>query len=140
MKIEPPKRIAAGDELTVAWLNHIRDLLVESRIVSLGPGFTGGPTPSGTILGLATAQGSNGFFKGKVKTGGISARTSDASHGTGSVEIWVLNSSGSWIDSGDSATVTSISSTTGGIVAGTWVNCIYRDDGGAEILSVDCGN
>jgi hypothetical protein len=81
-----------------------------------------------------------GVFKGKT-SGAITARTSDSAHGTGTVAIWVKNpSTGNYIDSGTTATVDYISSTTGGLATGTWVICAYREDGSAEIIAVDCGN
>ena len=80
-------------------------------------------------------------FKGKVHTGGITARTSDTTHGTGKVDVWARNAStGLYASTGVTVNVDYISSTTGGLAAGVWVNCMVREDGGAEIISVDCAN
>lgn len=79
--------------------------------------------------------------KGKVASGGISARTSDADHGTGEVEIWIKStSSGTYSDSGMKVTVDYISSTTGGLSAGVWVGIGQYGDGHWEIQNVDCAN
>ncbi len=96
--------------------------------------------PGGTVIGIV-GNDSTGIFKGKVAVGGISARTSDSAHGTGTVEVWYKDpSTGDYVDSGETEDVDYISSTIGGLSAGVWVNCAYRDDGGAEIISVDCAN
>ena len=53
----PPKRLKAGDELVVAWLNSIRDAAVEGSISHLGVGLKGSPTPNGWSIGLDVVFG-----------------------------------------------------------------------------------
>lgn len=48
----PPPRLKAGDELTIAYLNSIRDWVVEGSIAHLGAGIEGDPTPNGWSIGL----------------------------------------------------------------------------------------
>ena len=57
------------------------------------------------------------------------------------MELWVLNpSTNAFEDSGIQMPCIYISSTTGGLSAGVWVNLGMCADSGLEIISVDCAN
>lgn len=138
MPIQPNFRV--GDVLTAQFINELIREKNAALNIKGGPGIEVRATGDGNVQILMSRKVSY-IFKGKVAAGGITARTSDASHGTGNVEIWTKTGGGStYIDSGSLIAVDYISSTTGGLAAGVWVNCMWREDGGADIISVDCGN
>ena len=58
----PPPRIRAGDELTVKWLNAVRDTAVEGSILDLGAGLVGSPTPNGWAIGADVADTAGIYF------------------------------------------------------------------------------
>jgi hypothetical protein len=135
-----PDRKPDDPILAREWNDLIREKNAPLKIKG-GPGINVRADGEGGFQIWLSSDKSKYVFKGKVASGGISARTSDSVHGTGNVEVWSLNpSSGNWEDTGSVQAVTYISSTTGGLSAGVWVNCGWREDGGAEIISVDCGN
>ena len=138
MAIQP--NFKKDDPWTAQLLNElIRQQLAAFNIKS-GPGISVRSTGDMQFQVYLSRSQSAYPFKGKTN-GAITARSSDAAHGTGTVRIWTLNeSSGNWEDSGFDVTVTYMSSTTGGLASGVWVVCAYREDGGAEIISVDCAN
>jgi len=129
-----------GDPWTAQLLNDIIRWIKGALDIRGSPGLD--VRSSGDLkfqVILASKRGC--VYKGKVAAGGISARTSDAVHGTGMVEVWFrIPFNGQYKDSGQKQKVDYISSTTGGLTEGTWVNFVFRDDGGAEIVSNDCNN
>lgn len=130
-----------GDVLTADTIDQVIDGLNNPNFDVRGDGIDVRKGVHGQIQLRSVNSYAQGIFKGKVTSGGITARTSDSVHGTGNVEIWVKNpSTGHYVDSGVVQGVDYISSTTGGLPSGTWVNCGWQEDGTAEIISVDCGN
>jgi hypothetical protein len=132
----PNKR--PGDLITAQLMNELISRKQDPLVLRAGPGLNA--RSSGGQVQLSLIK--NSFFaKGKVATGGITARGSDAGHGTGKVDVWAKNAStGQYASAGFQITVDYISSTSGGLAAGVWVNCVRRDDGDYDIVSVDCGN
>ena len=127
-----------GDDWTAESVNDLIRKQGAPITVRVGPGL--GSRVEGNNIQLWMKQIPY-LVKGKVASGGISARSSDSSHGTGSVDLWAKDSStAAYADTGIKVTVDYISSTTGGLTAGTWVNLMARSDGGYEIVSVDCAN
>lgn len=131
----------AGDPVSASALQTLRNAVLSGISIRGSAGLAARRSLRGDIQVALVKSPANFVGKGKVAAGGITARTSDAAHGTGNVEVWIKDlTTGNYIDSGTAIPVDYISSTTGGLAAGVWVNFMYREDGGAEIVSVDCGN
>ena len=133
----PPPRLKPDDELLLKWLNAVRDLAVENQLAP-GPGIVLTPTPSGMAIGLADAADTGLEWVGVVQSGGISAR-SGTTPGSGSVKLYALVG-GVLVDAGQTVTVYSISSTTGGILSGAYIMVAQDAFGNWWVESVDCGN
>lgn len=129
--------VRPGDPITAQLLNDIANQRTAAGIRSTG-GISSRQNPDGSIQISGTFTG---CFVGIVKTGSTITARSSATLGSGPVEIQVKSPvTGNYVDSGISVTVDSISSTTGGVPAGTWVVCSYQDDGTPTLQSIDCGN
>ena len=133
----PEINVKPGDPITAQLLNDIAN----GRANASGIRATGGITARQTADGSIQISGTfTGCFAGIVGSAGITVRSS-LTLGIGLVEVYIKNpSTGSYVDSGLSLAVDSISSTTGGIPSGTWVACMFQDDGTPTLMSVDCGN
>jgi hypothetical protein len=130
--------IKPGDLITAQLLNELIDRKHQPLTIKGGAGLN--VRSSEGQVQLSLTKFANYMVKGKVASGGITARTSDTSHGTGKVEVWAKNpSTNAYADAGYTISVDYISATAGGLAAGAWVNCMRRADGGWEIVSVDCG-
>jgi hypothetical protein len=130
--------IKPGDLITAEILNELLSRKQQPLTIR-GSGGIDVRSSDGQIQ--LSARKASVLLKGKVATGGITARSSDAAHGSGKVDVWTKNTStNQYSSAGFQISVDYISSTTGGLAAGVWVNCVRRDDGGYEIVSVDCSN
>ncbi len=135
-KIPPPK-LKPGDEITVAYLNALRDWAVQGSIMNVGAGLSGTGTPNGWNIGLSdNLPGRSGFL---AKTNGTITARSGTTLGTGSVFLTTVSGSTITVLS-DTATVANFSSTTGGIATATYVWVEEDDTGNLFITAVDCGN
>jgi hypothetical protein len=130
--------IRPGDPITAQLLNELISRKTHAIPIRVSPPLQS--RSSDGQLEISLIKSSLPFvIKGKTDTGGISARTSDSAHGTGKVNVWNKSSiTGVYVDAHVKIDVDYISSTSGGLAAGVWVNCIKRPDGGYEIVSVDC--
>lgn len=131
-----------GDTLTADTINDIIDRQNNPDFDVRGDGIDVRKGVRGQIqLRNAGNSSVQAPFMGVVATGGITARVS-GTLGTGTVEKWVKNpSTGVYEDSGIAVKfVDSLSSTIGGIVAGSWVAVGYQEDGTPFVTTSDCGN
>ena len=142
IRLAPPP-LRKGDELTLKWLNGIRQLAVEGQVdVGSCSGISASQGPNGIALGVSVASESGTLA---YTDGTITAR-SGTTPGTGTVYLVVYDGTVLQIQNGTGGnpTVTqavlNFSSTTGGIPTGTYV-WIEPDPGSNWfITAVDCGN
>ncbi len=133
----PPKRLKPGDELTVAYMNELRDWAVQGSIMDVGAGLSGTGTPNGWSIGLSdNLPGRAGFL---AKTNGTITARSGTTLGTGSVFLTTISGSTITVTS-ETMTVSNFSSTTGGIATATYVWVEEDSVGNFFITAVDCGN
>lgn len=132
----PPQMLRAGDELTVGYLNDVRNWAVQGAIVDVGAGLSLVAGPNGLALGLAVNDTGGGFW---AKTNGTITARSGTTLGSGSVFLLSVTTTTITVTS-NTLTVVNYSSTTGGIATGTYV--FVEDDGFGNwsITAVDCGN
>ncbi len=136
MNIVPFKEIRIGDELTMAWLNALRDTVLQNQI-TLGAncGLAMTQSPAGTALRVSSGSNSKQLA---VTDGAITAR-SGTTAGTGTVFLTTFDGT-DITTTAETLDVFNFSSTTGGIATGTYV-WVQQDDGGNYwITAVDCGN
>ncbi len=132
---QAPRRLKAGDELIIDWLNALRDAAVEGSISHLGPGISGSPTPNGWSIGVSEVSSRAGFL---AKTNGTISARSGTALGTGSVFLTTISGSTITVTS-NTQTVFNFSSTSGGIATATYVWVEEDDAGNYFITAVDCG-
>lgn len=125
----------AGKPISASGLRGIADTCDQVSRIKCQPPLEALWTPGGLLLRVAGAI--FGAYVGVVVGGGISAM-SGLTPGTGNVTLYTWN--GTVLASlGITEAVYSISSTTGGIPAGT--TCIIlRIAGNYWLISADCGN
>lgn len=131
----PPVKLKPGDELTVAWLNAVRNIAVEGSIADLGAGLKGNPTPNGWAIGVAHNAAAGSVCK---TTSTITAR-SGTTVGSGTVDFYQRVGT-TLTATGLSTTVYSYSSTTGGVASGQYGWAQQDEVGDWWLISVDCGN
>jgi len=132
-----PRPLRAGDELTLRFLNWVRDKCLRNTI-KLGPnsGLSGIWGSDGTILRVATGEG--GGAQLAITDGSISARSGTT---PGSGTVFDVSYNGTvLVTATTTKTVGNFSSTTGGIPTGTYVWIEQDPQGAWWITAVDCGN
>ncbi len=130
----PPRRLKPGDELVCKWLNEVRDAAIEGSIASLGAGLKGSPTPTGWALGVDIHQGT---LRPGVTSSLITARVGN-NMGSGSVDLYTMNSPPAITSDSETVTAYSISSVAAGIPSGTYCMVQMDANGNWWITTADC--
>ncbi len=137
MRQKRPPRPKPGDAITAKWANDLVDH-IERNAPEAGPGLVmRQSTKGGTVISLSATFVT--IAPGIVGMAGITAR-SGTTPGSGDVGVYTLLASGPTIvATGNTVTVYSISSTSGGVAASTYVMIGLDQAGVWWLLSVDCG-
>jgi hypothetical protein len=128
-----------GDDLTWKWLNSLLEMARKNRIkLGQNSGLSMIQGESGTLI-WATGQSQTGQLA-VVDSSGITARVTTTA-GSGKVHPVSSTQAGALtVDTSTDIPVLNFSSTTGGILASTYV-WITQDAGGNWfVTAVDCGN
>ncbi len=139
MRQQRPETPKIDQPITAKWARQLQELVVRNSLdVSACTGLDIHQTSGGTVIAVDESTLPK-LTVGIVDTGGITARAG-TTPGSGPVVFYQLNDSGVLENSGDGETVYSISSTTGGIPAGTYIMCAQDANDDYWVVSVDCGN
>ncbi len=133
-----PTKLKPGDELTTGFLNGLLAMIRRATVnLGINSGLSMVQNDAGTFLRLANVSG--GPIQVAVTNGTITAR-SGTTPGAGNVHLADYDGTILVVDTSEDVPVLYISSTTGGIPTGIYVQIAQDAAGNNWIVSVDCGN